>query len=644
MKNTFRLGELKLLAYRLLLAYFFYFIARLLFVLYNNHLIQIDDFSSFLDVSLYGLAFDTAALMYLNALFILASFLPLVINTRPNYQKVVFYLYFIPNLLGYALNFVDFGYYPFSQSRTTILVTNELENERNTSALFLHFLKDFWHIFLLFFLLAFLWIWLYKKIRLPIYEGIQKKSYILASILMFLLIPTLMIGGIRGDFKYSTRPITLVDASRHVKKPTHADAVLNTPFAFIRTINKTQIKRVNFVSQATIDQSIRPRKQYAKDSTKLNKPNVIIFILESFGREYWGAFNQHKNITDYKSYTPFLDKLAAKGLVFPNSYANGRKSIHGMSSVLSGIPSFKVAYTSSSFSNQPTSSLVSELNQMGYDTSFFHGAPNGSMGFLGYSTILGFDHYYGKNEYNNDADFDGIWGIWDEPFLQYMKEELDKKQGPFMATVFTVSSHDPFKVPQQYQGKFPKGDIPMHQVIGYTDHALQKFFEAAQKEDWYDNTIFVFTADHVNQIHYKHYSDALNRFAVPILFYHPSEKYQGTDLQLAQQIDIFPTIMDMIGYQKPFRSWGRSLLNDKDQAPFVMTSSGNVYYFMEKDYTCVFDGKNSIGFYAAEDLALSKNLIANKNQRMQEIETRCKAFIQDYMARITQRNMKPNYQ
>src|SRR5690606_5582951 len=98
-----------------------------------------------------------------------------------------------------------------------------------------------------------------------------------------------------------------------------------------------------------------------------------------------------------------------------------------MSSVLSGISSFKDAFTSSPFPNQNIESQVSILNEMNYDTSFFHGAPNGSMGFLGFSKILGFDHYYGKTEYNNDDDFDGVWGIWDEPFFQFMKETLDQK-------------------------------------------------------------------------------------------------------------------------------------------------------------------------------------------------------------------------
>src|SRR5690606_16437062 len=229
-------------------------------------------------------------------------------------------------------------------------------------------------------------------------------------------------------------------------------------------------------------------------------------------------------------------------LIFSNAYANGSKSIHGMSSVLAGIPSFKNAFTSSSYSKQDIQSLVSTLDEMGYDTSFFHGAPNGSMGFLGFGNILGFEHYYGMKEYNNDTDFDGSWGIWDEPFFQFTKNTLDNKTEPFFSTIFTVSSHEPYIIPEKYEGKFPKGYRPMHQTVGYTDFAYKKFFEAAKKEPWFENTIFVITADHVNQIHYRdYYGKVMNRSAVPILFYKPDGTYVGDNKELAQQIDIYPT-------------------------------------------------------------------------------------------------------
>ena len=354
----------------------------------------------------------------------------------------------------------------------------------------------------------------------------------------------MVVGGIRGDFKHSTRPINLVDANKFVKTPLQANVVLNSTFSFFRTMNTNSFREVHFVDQKFIDENIQPYKIY--DRQVQDKPNVVIFIVESFGREYSGAFNKDKNIKDYVSYTPFIDSLANESLIFPNTFANGRQSIHGMSSILAGIPSLTDAFTSSPYSNQKIQSIVSVCNEMGYDTSFYHGAPNGSMGFLGFGNILGFKHYFGKDEYNHNEDFDGMWAIWDEPFLQYFAKNVGKTK-PFMATVFTASSHHPFKIPEKYNGKFKKGKVEMHEPMQYTDYSIKKYFETAKKQPWYDNTIFVFTGDHPNQIYYSEYEKAMNRFAVPLIFYSPNPKFQlkGVNNELAQQIDIYPTLADL---------------------------------------------------------------------------------------------------
>jgi phosphoglycerol transferase MdoB-like AlkP superfamily enzyme len=362
--------------------------------------------------------------------------------------------------------------------------------------------------------------------------------------------------------------------------------------------------------------------------------------MESNGREYFGSFNKDLDIPGYKSYTPFVDSLAQHSLIFTNAYANGFKSIHGMSSILAGVPSFKDAYTSSAFVKQKTQSLISILNDEGYDTSFFHGAPNGSMGFLGFGNILGIEHYYGKKEYNNDADFDGVWGIWDEPFFQYMKRTLDKKPQPFMATLFSVSSHEPYEVPEKYAGKFPKGDANIHESIGYSDFALRQFFAAAKKEPWFKNTIFVMVADHSNTIFYEEYRKEFMRNTVPILFYTADERFKGVNGDWAQQIDIYPTLLDMMGYQKPFRSWGRSLVSSGKIAPFVIKHSANVYQYMSGNYICTFDGKKAVGFYAKADKNMEHNLIAQRNPEMDLLEVKVKCFVQDYMNRIVERRLE----
>ena len=633
-----RFQEYKVLFYRILLVYLFYFITRVLFYFYNVNLIKVDGFSDFFILYFHGLVFDTTAILYINLLFIVFSILPLWINTKKNYQKGLFYLYFTTNLIAIATNFIDFIYYRFNFSRSTIASTETLSHESNKFLLFSNFLVNYWHVFLLFIVCSLLWIFLYKKVNIQEERILKKTNYFISSVFVFFILSTLIIGGIRGDFKKSTRPINLLDASRYVKSSSQADLVLNTPFAIIRTISSNNFKKENFVTKAQIDSLIVPVKQYKNNLP--TKPNVVIFILESNGREYFGSFNKNEKIPNYKGYTPFVDSLAQHSLIFTNAYSNGWKSIHAVSSVLAGIPSFKDAFTSSPFPKQKTASLISTLKSIGYSASFFHGAPNGSMGFLGYTNILGIDNYYGKTEYDNDADFDGVWGIWDEPFFQYFNKTISAKKQPFMATLFSVSSHEPYKIPEKYNGKFPKGDANIHQCIGYTDFALKQFFNKARHESWFKNTIFVLVGDHGNTVFYDEYKKELNRNAVAMMIYSPDEKYKGVNTDFAQQIDIYPTILDMIGYEKPFRSWGRSLVGTTKNPPFVIKYAQNVYQYMSGDYVCIFDGKKAIGFYDKNDKDMKINLIKNRNAQMDLLELKCKAFIQDYMQRVIDRKLE----
>ena len=636
-----RLQEVFALFYRLFLAFFFYQIARFLFWFFNRELIQIDSVSDYFSISYHGTAFDTTAILYVNSLFILLSLLPLVINTKKNYQKFLFYLYFITNGIAYGMNFGDFIYYRFSQARLTTAALNVAKHEDNIGKVFMVSVLEHPFVIFWFAVLMIFWIFLYKKVKVEEQKPEKKWKYFVFSVLNLCIVAALVVGGIRGDFKHSTRPINLVDANRHVKNPLQANVVLNSVFSFFRTMNTNNFKEVHFVSEEFIEKNIQPYKIYPRENAE-PKPNVVIFILESFGKEYSGAFNKNTKIKNFVSYTPFFDSLATQSLIATNAFANGRQSIHGMSSVLAGIPSLKDAFTSSPYSNQKIQSIVSVANEMGYDTSFFHGAPNGSMGFLGFGNILGFKHYYGKTEFNNDTDFDGMWGIWDEPFFQYFAKTLNTKKSPFMATMFSASSHHPFKIPEKYQGKFKSGPLEIHEPIGYTDLALKKFFETAKKMSWYQNTIFVVVADHTNQIAYPEYEKAMNRFAIPILFYSPNPKYQlkGEITEPAQQMDIYPTLADLMGYNKKIRSWGRSLVSAKKEDYLIVNSSG-VEQFMIGNYIYLFDGKDFTGIYDIKDLGYEKNLLGKVKSPETDLGMlKSKAWYQDYMDRVINRKLR----
>ncbi|MEC4114130.1 LTA synthase family protein [Myroides pelagicus] len=637
--NRFRLNEVLVLLYRLFLAFFFYFIVRTLFYIYNGDLLNVDSFWQYLTLAYHGMTFDRIAIFYLSSLFILLSILPIYKTTTKGYQKLLFWTYIIPNLIGFSINFIDLIYYRFIYARTTIAVFDSLEHESNKGTLFFNFLINYWHVFLLCILCCIAWVYLYKRVKFTRPIRIEaKKPYWLTSIAIFVVVVVGFVAGVRGDLKKTTRPLNMIDANRYVTKPEHADIVLNTPFSVLRTIGKTSFKQLTVLDEATKDKYVSPVKQYTVNTP--STPNIVLFITESYGREYIGALNEDMNIEGYQSYTPFIDSLAKHSRIYPNAFANGYKSIHGMSSVVAGIPSFKDAFTSSPYPKQKIESLVSTLKSKGYDTSFFHGAPNGSMGFLGFGNILGYDHYYGKTEYNNDADFDGTWGIWDEPFFQYMKEVLSTKEGPFFATLFSVSSHEPFNIPAKYEGKFPVGTVPIHKTVGYTDYAFKRFFEESRKEPWFDNTIFIITADHTNQVAYDEYVKLVNRTAVPIIIYTADERLKGVDKRLAQQIDIYPTVLDLIGYDKPFRSWGRSLINDTITKPFVVNYVGSEYTYQEGNYICRFNGKEITGYFDINDKGLTNNLINEKNAEMQEIGLKCMAIVQDYFDRVVEKKLE----
>lgn len=637
--KEFRKEEVLILIYRIFLAYVFYQIARLLFWFFNKSLIKVDNISEYLNLAYHGFAFDTTAILYMNMLFIFLSLVPIIINTRKGYQKILFWLYFVTNGIAYAMNFGDFVYYKFSQTRLTSAALEVAKHESNIFKVFTASVVEHPFVIIWFVVLMTLWVFLYKRFKVDDKKPSKLIPYFAWSIVTLSAFGVLIVGGIRGDFKHSTRPINLVDANRFVKTPLQGNIVLNSTFSFFRTLGKNSFKIVNFVDEKFIEENIHPYKLYERDVQ--NKPNIVIFIVESFGREYSGAFNQDKNIKDFVSYTPFIDSLANESLIFPNSFANGRQSIHGMSSILAGIPSLTDAFTSSPYSNQKIQSIVSVCNDLGYDTSFYHGAPNGSMGFLGFGNILGFKHYFGKTEYNNDKDFDGMWAIWDEPFLQYFAKNVGKKQ-PFMSTVFTASSHHPFKIPEQYNGKFKKGNVQMHEPMQYTDYAIKEYFETAKNQPWFKNTIFVITGDHTNQIYYSEYEKAMNRFAVPILFYSPNPEYQlkGVNLELAQQMDIYPTLADLIGYKKKVRSWGRSLVSENKYQPLIVNSDGSSEQFIYGNYIYRFDGKDIIGIYTKTDLGFENNFVnKTKSSEIVKGEKVAKAWYQDYMDRVINRKL-----
>lgn len=617
-------------------------VCRIGFYLFNMSYFPNMTPGNFLVILLGGIRFDLTALLYTNMLFIILMIIPFPVRFNAVYQTVVKWIFFVFNGIALAMNVADFIYFKFTLRRTTGDIFQQFENETNMSGLFFRFIFDYWYATIFWGALIAAMVWLYNRTRLQGPMLKNKVYYYVTGTIAIPAIAFLIVGGIRGDFLHSTRPITLSDAGKYVKDPGEVSLVLNTPFALYRTLGKTKIKRVDYFSSSeALNKEFSPI-HHGVDTGSMKKLNVVVIVLESFSKEFFGCFNAAKENGTYTGYTPFLDSLVQHSKTFQYSFANGRKSIEALPSIVASIPSMGTPYVLSPFSGNRINSLGNLLKSEGYQTAFFHGAPNGSMGFEGFMNIAGVDGYYGMTEYNNDADYDNWWGIWDEKFLSFTADTQEKFREPFLSVFFSVSSHHPFLIPAEYESVFKGGKEPILRCIQYTDHAIKKYFEKISKQAWYPNTLFVITADHTSSnVLFDDSRTAKGLFSIPLIFFRPDNSLKGLDTSIVQQADIMPSVLGYLGYRKDYLAFGRDVFHDQ-QTPCAWNYKDDVFQFYRGDYLLQFDGKRSVALYNFKtDTELSNNLIKDKEltEEKQSMEQHIKAVIQQYNNRMVENNL-----
>lgn len=503
---------------------FVYSVIRIGFYFYHLNIYKQFTQQEIFESFLLGIRFDIAAICLLNIPVILLSLIPSNNSSFLKFERLVFVFV---NFVGLVCALNDYELFLFLGKRLSFdffVIADDIWAQLPQVAAY------YWYLPFLAIALAVGFYFFDKKMFKFKYEHF-KLLHVFSCVLVF----GLSFVGIRGGLQHKS--INVQSAFTQGKNEL-GHLVLNTPYHFLRTLKNKSVERVKYVgSDAEAKSIILSARDFRYGREAKAKRNIVFIILESFATEYLE-----------KGYAPFLSELKSKSLYFPYHLANGRRSIEALPSLLCGLPSLLDEPISKSiFQGNKFVCMPEILKQQGYANSFFHGGAKGTMGFEAYTLAHGFDRYYSKEDFpGKDAD-DGTWGIFDEPFLGFFADEIRGMQEPFLSALFTLTSHQPYTIPKEYQGKFPKGKLEIHESIGYTDYSLKKFFEKIQNEKWFTNTIFIITADHTQKLEDKKYQNTVGHYRVPLFIYSPKNDLLMPSAKVTQHADIPRTVLDLVG-------------------------------------------------------------------------------------------------
>ncbi|MFR3795306.1 MAG: LTA synthase family protein [Barnesiella sp.] len=627
--------------YQLVIAVLMMVLTRLFYYLYNQDLFAGIRVGELLKLFWGGVRFDLAAVFYLNLLFILLRILPFEFVNKHSYIKLTNIVYIVCNGMGIIMNMADAPFYRFTSSRTQWSYLLEFFEDKNAVVIFGGHLVTFWPVAVWGIFFIFLLIYLSSGVRIKRMTFRNQKVKFIFSLLMLFLFSAITFIGIRGHMRRDF-PLAVGDAIQYVDNNRDISLVLNTPFTIIRSIGKQhKIAVRNYMSPEQVATYYNPVYTGSADG-HMNKKNVFIIILEGIGSAFYETFNKIQVDSVYaNNLMPFVDSLAAHSYVCTSAYAQGRRSVEGINSVLGGFPAFHpLIYMNSPYNQNKVDALPFLLKPEGYSSVFYCGCNKGSYAFASFSKAMGYDRFMGREDYGNDADFDGHWGIWDDKMAGFILKDLDQERTPFLASWFTITSHTPFNIPGEYKGKYRFPDNTMEQTVEYVNDVLETFFEEAKKKKWYENTLFVITSDHAFNMSNADYNSPNTLYRIPLIFYTPDRSLMvKKDSAVVSQIDITPSVLDILGYPGTRISLGNSVFNDSIPH-FAVNYVYGLYQIMEGNYLLQFDGEKSVGLFdRMEDPVLLYNILNEKPDIARPMEMRLKAFLQEYTHRLVENRL-----
>lgn len=571
----------------------------------------------------HGLRFDLSAIAYTNIPFILLSLAPAAWLARRWYQWMLRGLFVTVNGAATIVMVGDVGYYPFTGTRVTMDVF-ALTGEATAQAdqLFVNFAGL---TMLGLGLLAAL-VFVYPRAQLEAATPVPRWRRVATALAVIVATVIAARGGLQ---KKPLNPIHAFAGGSHEI----GVLTLNSAFTLLQSPRDRQLEPVQyFADEAQVDSILESRYGFAEAmgaAAPARPQNIVLLILESYATEFWGGTDR-----EHPELTPFLDSLRQHGTFYTESFANGRRSMDALPSILLGMPLYRgQSIAVSRYQSNQWIGLGHFLRDAGYHTSFFHGAVKGTMYFDAIASLAGIEDFYPLERFPEEVQreaFDGHWGLFDEEALQFAVRQVGTFREPWFATMFTISTHHPYRLPPKYADSLPTGSREIHASVAYTDLAVRRFFEAARTQPWFEHTLFVITGDHTPPSRSARYDTPVGRYMVPTLLYHPGGVLPELDpTRVVQHVDLFPTILDYAGV-RPERLplFGHSLFAEAPGEAVLTTDE--TYWLVRADGVLERrpDGSERVLAYLRERTGTEDG--AMPTARQEDASRRLLAYVQHY--------------
>lgn len=611
----------------LILLFVFSFFRLIFFIYYYQYFLNVSASEIFVSF-LAGIRFDLSAIMMFSGIFILLLNLPGKLKFAVYYVRIVLLFYFFTIILVILILAGDIFYYDFVKRRLSYEVFNLFKAIPELAIIVLD--KYFFALlsFLIFIIiLGYIWFKYIPKSKF------KYKYNLFGDIFYFIIIIGLIIVSIRGGFQL--KPLRESYAFRN-ENISIGHLTLNPVFTIIRTINRGNLQDYKFLDEAEAVQVVRTLlKDHNEDfiseeyplmrkkdfvAMQNEKLNIIIFVMESWAGDTY--------LIDNGKATPFFNKLMKNGKYFKRFFSSGQRTIQGIQAIVGSIPN--VVYDDilgSPIEQHSLRQLGSILKESGYQTIFIHGARAGSMGFEAYSKLAGFDKYVSKEDFDlSQVQEDGTWGIFDHYVFERANDEFVKIKKPFLGVIVSLSSHAPYTLPSK-EFEYYNSSVENYKFLNslkYSDWSLEQFFTKAERSDYFKNTIFIITADHTEGRREKNLYES---FHIPCLLYSPNHIGSGIENSIHSQLDILPTILDILKIEAVHSSFGKSMLSSCNG--FAFFSTGNLFGWLKDKWLLVGDSEKPIGLYDIEnDPELYVNQLISKKDLVEILRREKFAYLQ----------------